>query len=103
MRVVLLNKRKIYLSVLVFVASNAVILNGIGAFFQNLNDLRFSAHGKNSGMSEPIFSLEKVLVKHIILGNVAVVTGSVLSVRAMVPGGKLWSHNMAVNAGLWVI
>jgi hypothetical protein len=81
----------------------AVFLNHLDTIFFDKNHLRFPAHSKNCGMPEAVLGFEKVGVKNIVLGNMAVVAGGSKPVGAMLPGGKLWRHDVAVDTGSRII
>lgn len=85
------------------VAPDAIILNNPGAGFFDEDDLRFGPQGKYGCMSHTVFGLEIVSVQHIIVGNMAIVAGGIFPVCTVKPGGILWCHDVAVDAGFGVI
>lgn len=82
------------------VASDAVFVNHFPPSLMDKDNLRLKPESKHRSMSEAILRLEEVLIKHIIMGYMTVVTVGLFAVRAMVPGGILGSHYVAVYTSL---
>ena len=81
-------------------AADTIILNNFLTCFMNKNYLRFPSEGINSGVTHAILSLKKILIKYIIVWDMAIVTVGHFAVRTMIPGSILWGHDVAINTSL---
>jgi hypothetical protein len=84
-------------------AAYAVLMNYIPSGLMNKNNLRLQAEGKHGGMAHSVFRFEEVLVEHVVVRYVAIVAIGVPAVRAVVPGGVLRCHNVAIDTSLGII
>ena len=77
----------------------AIVLNYLFPFLFDKNHLGFLSQGKHGGMPETVLGLKIVLVKYVVVRDMAVVAGGSLPVGAVAPGGILRSHNVTVYTG----
>ena len=61
--------------------------------------LGFLPECEQGGMPEAVLGFEIVFIQDIVVGHMAVIAMRMLPVRAVVPGGILWRHDVAVHAG----
>jgi hypothetical protein len=83
--------------------SYAVSVNHFFSGFLYKNYLWFLAKRENSCMTQTVFCLEKVLAENIVMRHMAIVTIGFFAVRAVIPGGILWSHDMTVYTSLRLV
>lgn len=88
---------------LIYVATNTVVLHYFYRCWLHKNHIRFCSSGKNRCVVQPIFCLKVVRVHNIVVGHVAIVTRSPLTVRAMVPTIVHRGHVMTVHTSLGII
>lgn len=81
----------------------AIVLDHMLSLLLDKDDLGFFSKGKNGGMSEAILGLKIIFINRIVMWNMAIVAIGPLSVRAVIPGGILWGHDVAVHTGSRVI
>jgi hypothetical protein len=70
------------------------------AGFMNKDNLGFTAQGIYACMAQTIFCFKIVFVHKIIMRDMTVIAMGYFTVRTMVPGGILRSHDVAVYTGL---
>ena len=77
----------------------AILLHHMFALLLDKNDLGFFAKGENCGMPEAILGLEIVFIDCIVMGDMALITIGPFPMRAVIPGGILGCHDVAVHTG----
>lgn len=85
------------------VTADTIAVHYLLTCFQNLYHLWFIAQGEDCSVPEPVFGLEEVLVEYVIVRHMAVIAVGYSFVRAVLPCGILWCHDMAVHAGLRLV
>jgi hypothetical protein len=86
-----------------FMTPDAVLLHNALSRLQDENHLGLCTKGENGSMTHAIFGFKVILVKCIVVWNMAIIAMGHLAVRAATPGSILWGHNMAIYAGFWLI
>lgn len=84
---------------LLFMASDTVIFYNIQPGLFNKYHLWLGAQAEDGCMSQAVFCLEEILVKNIVMRDMAIVAISFSPVRAVAPCRILWRHDMAIHAG----
>lgn len=80
------------------VAADTIILDCRYARLFDMDDLRFKPQGEDGRVSEAILSLEDVLRKKIVVGNVTIIADGDPGMATVLPRGELGSHDMTVHA-----
>ena len=84
----------------VVVTTLAVCLNRFLSGFMHDDRIGNITHGKHISVTQPILSFKSVMFEDVILWNMAVIAGGMLTMGAVKPGGILWTHHMAIDACL---
>lgn len=79
------------------VAAKTVFLYNPDAVFLDKNILWLEPQGEHAGMAHPVFCLKKISAKNVVVRNMTIGAGGMFAMRAVLPGGILGSHNMAVD------
>src|SRR5690606_35513435 len=80
-------------------ATHTIVLDCILSGLFNGYYLWFQAKGKHIGVAHAIHGFKVIVIDYVVMRNMAIVTGRYLTVSAVTPGGVLWGHYMAVDAG----
>ena len=81
----------------------AVVLYNLFSLLLDKDYLRFLAECEDGSMSEAILCLEIVFIDCIVMGDMAIITIGPFPMRAVIPGGILGCHDVAVHAGRRII
>jgi hypothetical protein len=83
--------------------ANTVLLYNLLSCLQNKNNLGFAPQRKYCGVAQAIFGLEIIFVNNIIMRHMTIVAIGDFPMSAVVPCGKLGSHDMAIDTGFGFI
>jgi hypothetical protein len=84
-------------------APDAILLHYIYTCLVDKDILWLKPKRKHGCVACPIHSLKIIGAKNIVLWHMAIVATGYLTVRAVLPGGILGSHDMAIDTGFWRI